>query len=947
MTRGYEFEAVPAHKLSLLAAMLDDCVAGRGTAAVISGPVSCGKSRLLNAFSDTVGKSGGIVLRATASEAEQSLPLGIIDQLLNNAVLPADRAAEISGLVESTLHFSWPDTAAGTAVNTDCARYINALCKALLKLTELAPVVVCIDDIHHADPSSQQCLSWLVRRLRTARMMIVFTESPRLVPTYPMLHADLLHASQCRTIRLEPLSEAAISEMVQGELGEQAGALSQQYHQISGGNPLLALGMIEDAQCLDAPHRLVVDQAFANAVLSCLSRCDATVLSVARALAIANHPLPTPMLGQLLELKAEQISRAVHILTRVGLLGSDGRYRHARACAAVAHSVPPEESARLHGLLARLLGSTGEPAVRVARHLVLADGVDTEWAVRTLLTGAEQSLAAGDTEQALSLLLHARTATTSRYDAQIVSTLCRVKWRTNPTNALAYVPELIEAVRCGELDNGHLILPLHCLLWHGRFAQACEVLDLLCGQPELTTETVQGACNALLWMTYLFPQDADVAGGYSGALMQRTTGVPRAPLAHAVQTLSEIMRISGGSSRAAVDAAERMLNRLRLDDDTLGPAVVALAVLVRGDRTAAAEAWCEQLQVSARTLSAPAWTAVLSGIRAGMALRRGDLGTAQQLADDALANLPLRNLGMAMGAVLDALVQIDAVNGTLDQTVDRLAEPMASEIFRTPYGPAYLHARGTYNLATDRAQAAAMDFQACGETMESLGLELPSLITWRLNLARAHIAQGHLREAAALICDQLDRLTDAHSRVRGIALRLLASISEPGKRFALLRESIDVLQACGDRREIARSFADLSEALGEAGATSRARLTAHTARHIAEQCQAGELLQQFTTRSPAGPGTPAGRGQNHVGTSKAPLAQLPPGEAVTEGIGALSDAERRVAELAARGHTNREIAGKLYLTVSTVEQHLTRVYKKLQVTGRAGLSADFALRISA
>jgi DNA-binding CsgD family transcriptional regulator len=51
----------------------------------------------------------------------------------------------------------------------------------------------------------------------------------------------------------------------------------------------------------------------------------------------------------------------------------------------------------------------------------------------------------------------------------------------------------------------------------------------------------------------------------------------------------------------------------------------------------------------------------------------------------------------------------------------------------------------------------------------------------------------------------------------------------------------------------------------------------------------------------------------------------------------LSDAERRVATLAAMGHTNREIARKLYVTVSTVEQHLTRVYRKLNVHRRSDL----------
>lgn len=52
---------------------------------------------------------------------------------------------------------------------------------------------------------------------------------------------------------------------------------------------------------------------------------------------------------------------------------------------------------------------------------------------------------------------------------------------------------------------------------------------------------------------------------------------------------------------------------------------------------------------------------------------------------------------------------------------------------------------------------------------------------------------------------------------------------------------------------------------------------------------------------------------------------------------ALSRAELRVAELAARGRTNRQIAHELFITVSTVEQHLTSSYRKLRVKRRADL----------
>ncbi|WP_290062360.1 helix-turn-helix domain-containing protein, partial [Amycolatopsis solani] len=60
--------------------------------------------------------------------------------------------------------------------------------------------------------------------------------------------------------------------------------------------------------------------------------------------------------------------------------------------------------------------------------------------------------------------------------------------------------------------------------------------------------------------------------------------------------------------------------------------------------------------------------------------------------------------------------------------------------------------------------------------------------------------------------------------------------------------------------------------------------------------------------------------------------------------GRLSDAERRVAELAAGGHSNREIGRRLHVTVSTVEQHLTNVYRKLGVDGRAHLPSGLAGR---
>jgi len=56
----------------------------------------------------------------------------------------------------------------------------------------------------------------------------------------------------------------------------------------------------------------------------------------------------------------------------------------------------------------------------------------------------------------------------------------------------------------------------------------------------------------------------------------------------------------------------------------------------------------------------------------------------------------------------------------------------------------------------------------------------------------------------------------------------------------------------------------------------------------------------------------------------------------------LSETEQRVADLAVRGHTNKEIASALFMSVRTVEAHLTRIYRKLGVRSRSALGAHFA-----
>ncbi|GGY08077.1 helix-turn-helix domain-containing protein [Streptomyces hiroshimensis] len=109
---------------------------------------------------------------------------------------------------------------------------------------------------------------------------------------------------------------------------------------------------------------------------------------------------------------------------------------------------------------------------------------------------------------------------------------------------------------------------------------------------------------------------------------------------------------------------------------------------------------------------------------------------------------------------------------------------------------------------------------------------------------------------------------------------------------------------------------DLGMAHGSLGEARRARTQSELAYRLARECGAAALVHSH---------------------------RAGPAEDARERAGGLTHAEWRVAALAARGHTNREIAGQLFVTPSTVEQHLTRVFKKLKVKQREDLPLSLGL----
>ncbi len=159
------------------------------------------------------------------------------------------------------------------------------------------------------------------------------------------------------------------------------------------------------------------------------------------------------------------------------------------------------------------------------------------------------------------------------------------------------------------------------------------------------------------------------------------------------------------------------------------------------------------------------------------------------------------------------------------------------------------------------------------------------------------------------------------------------------QRSAALREAVAELQGSGHDEELAHALADLSLAYQALGETGRALMTARRALKIAEDQGLDALCELLAPQVAA---VPFGvRSLPRQAARRGPAAAAGGPRVEDDSVTELSDAERRVAGLAAQGLMNREIAARLFITVSTVEQHLTRVYRKLGVTRRLDLMPRF------
>jgi DNA-binding CsgD family transcriptional regulator len=181
-----------------------------------------------------------------------------------------------------------------------------------------------------------------------------------------------------------------------------------------------------------------------------------------------------------------------------------------------------------------------------------------------------------------------------------------------------------------------------------------------------------------------------------------------------------------------------------------------------------------------------------------------------------------------------------------------------------------------------------------------------------------HLAAGD-RAGAGEVAAQAVTIAEAWGTpgARGQALHAQARVA--GGDIGMLREAVELLAESPARLEEARARLSLGGALRRAGHRVDSREPLREGFRLAVECGAEGLAEAARSELRA----------SGIRLRRAPAT----------GVDELTPSERRIAEMARSGLSNPEIAQELFLTVKTIEMHLTRTYRKLGIRGRAELAA--------
>jgi DNA-binding CsgD family transcriptional regulator len=796
----------------------------------------------------------------------------------------------------------------------------------LRAMAEEQPVLVAIDDLASVDEPTARVLAFVARRLEGEPVGFLATlraHEEHDVALGPAAFPEPWTVS--RTV-LGPLAQAALGRLIEDRLGFRPPApLLRAVRQLSDGNPLFALELARAAGpdgTLDPGTGAV---PVPDSLRGLLGRRLAGLSEATSRAVLALAAMVEPDLTALAQLTGGPRAAAIALdeAVRAGVLEVEaGRARFAHPLfATVAYAnAPIGFRLEVHGRLASLASGLEERA----RHLALSTLTEDAGAAETLDAAAAEAFARGAPDVAARFAEHARRLTPAEAsgDAErraldaaeyhfesgdprrAAVLLGEVAGRLPPGPARADVLRRLARVRQHEAGPA---------VAEGLYREALAEA----GEDTLLRALIE---RGLAWTLLL--RDVPAAAGHArSALELAESAGDEAIQADALTAVGLLEFLSGtGVTTEDLEAAFRTGGDPRARSVS-SPAWGLGQVLKYTDRLDEARQTMAELQARALARGDESSLPLVLLHLSELETWAGRWDEAMRLAREGLESARETGQTWAVPRLELAMAFVHAYRGDVEAARAGGAEALADAEARSDLA-LELQARwvlGFVELSLERPDLADAQFALATRRLEEIGVRDPGVFRFLPDEVEALIGLGRLEQAEALLDGFEDRATAlGRTWARGAAARnrgLLASeAGRPTEAMEWLDRALDLHGALPLPFELARTL-----------------LASGTVRRRAKQKQpAREPLRRAADLfASLGASIWEERARRELGRIGGRVAS--PDE--------LSPTERQVVDLAAAGHTNREIAGRLHVSVRTVETNLTHAFRKLGVTSRRELRA--------
>ncbi len=911
------------HEIEALDGLMLDAAAGEGRFVVIEAAAGVGKSSLL---AEARGRAGRLrVLAARGGELEQEFPFGVVRQLFEAVIAdPEQRETALAGAGAAAAPVF---AAVGDQAGEESSfAALHGLYWLVLNLADRTPLLLAVDDLHWCDPPSLRFLSYLARRLDDLPVLLIATLRTAEPGADPSLLADLARDPLSVSLHLGQLTRDGSARLIRQVLPDADDGFCAECHEATGGVPLMLRQLV---RALEVDHvsptaanadvvRSIGPRAVSRTVLARLARLGPDATAVARAVAVLGEGTSLAYVAEHTGLAEGDVVDAARALVRAEILRAEPPlgFVHALVRHAVYDDLTAAEREHEHARAASMLLESGASPELVAGQLLLGPPGLGDWATDLLEQAASAAVARGAPESAVAYLRRALAEHPDpEHRGRLLLTLGRIEQEVDAPQSVVHLREGYPMIADPEARGW----AAYTLVNTAVFVDAADALTIV---RHALAETPSGlgdltrALRALEAVCVFFGagHPDEVAGFYelAGGVSEEGFG------ARALEAIaSTYLGIDGRDARATGDLAARALSDgLLLAEDSGLFWVAATNTLALADRVEDASRYFELArQVAHRRGSL--FTALTVHLWEGaLTLRRGDLESAGSLLADAAEEIELwagsrrHTTGYTYGMLGMSLLDHGAVDEA-ERVMDRAGATIAHSD-----GENFLRqGRLLLELARGRPERALELARELGQAARRVNN--PAWMPWRTLTAICLEALGHAEEAVALATEELELARRwGTTSVVGRGLAILGRL-EGAAGIERLQEAAELLAGSPARLEQARALAALGRALRLHRRPGDAREPLRRALELAESCGAAPLVDEV-------------RGELHASGAR-------PRSAALSGPGSLTPSERRVADLAAEGKTNREIAQELYVTPKTVEVHLSRAYRKLGVGSRREL----------